>query len=41
MRTNSMKVFCGALIALAIGTSSVWAAKPKAVPQTPLTDVWL
>ena len=38
MRTNSMKVICGALIALAIGTSSVWAAKPKAVPQTPLTE---
>ncbi len=39
MRTNSMTVFCGALIALAIGTSSVWAAKPNAVPQTPLTEV--
>ncbi len=38
MRTNSMKVICGALISLAIGTSSVWAAKPKAVPQTPLTE---
>ena len=35
---NSMKVFCGALTALAIGASSVWAAKPKAVSQTPLTD---
>ena len=38
MRTNSMTVICGALIALAIGTSSVWAAKQKAVPQTPLTE---
>jgi len=27
-----------ALIALAIGTSSVWAARQKAVPQTPLTE---
>ena len=39
MKTNSMTVICGALIALAIGTSSVWAAKPKAVPQTPLSEV--
>ncbi|MGZ0172864.1 MAG: SUMF1/EgtB/PvdO family nonheme iron enzyme [Planctomycetales bacterium] len=39
MRTVSMKVICGALIALAIGTSSVWAAKPNAVPQTPITEV--
>jgi hypothetical protein len=39
MRTNSMTVICGALIALAIGISSVWAAKPKVVPQTPLTEV--
>jgi len=31
-------VICGALIALAIGTSSVWAAQTKAVPQTPLTE---
>ena len=38
MRTNSMTVICGALIALAIGTSSVWAAGQKAVPQTPLTE---
>ena len=36
MRTNSITVICGALIALAIGTSSVWAQ--KAVPQTPLTE---
>ncbi len=39
MKTNSMTVFCVALIALAIGASSVWAAKPDAVPQTPLTEV--
>jgi len=38
MRTNSMTVICGALIALAIGTSSVWAARQEAVPQTPLTE---
>ncbi len=38
MRANSMTVICGALIALAIGTSSVWAVTPKAVPQTPLTE---
>jgi formylglycine-generating enzyme required for sulfatase activity len=36
MKTNSMIVICGALIALAIGTSSVWAQ--QAVPQTPLTE---
>ncbi|HUT12255.1 MAG TPA: SUMF1/EgtB/PvdO family nonheme iron enzyme [Thermoguttaceae bacterium] len=38
MRANSMTVICGALIALAIGTSSVWAATQEAVPQTPLTE---
>ncbi len=38
MRTNSAIATCGVLIALMIGTSSVWAAKPKAVPQTPLTE---
>ena len=38
MRTNSVTAICGALIALLIGTSSVCAAKPKAVPQTPLTE---
>ena len=38
MRTNSMTVICGALIALAFGTSSAWAARQKAVPQTPLTE---
>jgi formylglycine-generating enzyme required for sulfatase activity len=36
MRTNSITVICGALIALAIGTSSVWAQ--KAVPQSPLSE---
>ncbi len=34
MRTNSMTVICGALIALAIGTSSVWAAGQEAKPLT-------
>lgn len=33
-----MTVICGALIALTIGTSSAWAARQKAVPQTPLTE---
>jgi len=32
-----MLVFCGVLIGVAIGATSVWAAKPDAVPQTPLT----
>ena len=36
MRTNSTTVICGTLIALAIGTSNVWAQ--QAVPQTPLTE---
>ena len=39
MRANSITIICRALIALAIGTPSVWAAKPEAVPQTPLTEV--
>ena len=38
MRAKTMTGICGALIALAIGTSSVWAAKKKAAPQTPLTE---
>jgi len=37
MRTNSMAVICGTLIALTIGTSGAWAARPETVPQTPLT----
>lgn len=37
MRTNTMTGIAGALIALAIGTSSVWAQ--QAVPPTPLTEV--
>jgi len=37
MRTTSMTVFCEALIALAIGTSSVCAQ--QAAPPTPLTEV--
>ena len=39
MKTNSMKFICVALIALATGTSSVWAAKPAEEPPTPLTEV--
>ena len=39
MRADSMKVICGALIALEIGTSGGWAAKPNAVSQTPITEV--
>jgi len=35
--TKTLTVICVALITLAIGTSSVWAARPKAAPQTPLT----
>ncbi len=38
MRAKMMMGICGALIALAIGTSGVWAAKKQAAPQTPLTD---
>jgi hypothetical protein len=38
MTTNSITIVCGALIALAIGTSSVWAAEPKAAAQTHLTE---
>jgi formylglycine-generating enzyme required for sulfatase activity len=39
MRANSITVICGVLIGLGIGNSSVWAAKPKAAPETPLTEV--
>lgn len=39
MRTNRMMVICGALTALAIGVSSVWAAKPNTAVETPLTEV--
>jgi lysophospholipase L1-like esterase len=38
MRTNSMTVICGAMLALAIGTSSVWAANIEAAPETLLTE---
>ena len=37
MTTNSMTVICGALIALAIGTSSVWAAETETA-DTSLTE---
>jgi len=33
-----MTGICGALIALAIGTSSVWAARKKVAVETPLTE---
>lgn len=38
MRTNATTVICGALIALVIGTTSVWSAKPNERSQAPLTD---
>ena len=38
MRTKTMTGICVALIAMAIGTSSVWAAKEKATLETPLTE---
>jgi len=38
MRAETRVAICGALIAMAIGASSVWAAKKKAAPQTPLTE---
>jgi len=41
MRAKIITSICGALIALAIGTSSVWAAKKKAAPETPLTETGL
>ncbi|KPK47045.1 MAG: hypothetical protein AMK72_08935 [Planctomycetes bacterium SM23_25] len=37
MRTKTMTGICVALVAMAIGASSVWAAKEKA-PETPLTE---
>jgi len=38
MRAKMMTGICGALIAMAIGASSVWAAKEKAAAETPLTE---
>ncbi len=38
MKTNSMTVIGGALIALMIGTSSTWVDGQGAVPQKPLTE---
>jgi len=38
MRTNSMRGICGALIAVVLGISSVWAARREAALQTPLTE---
>jgi murein DD-endopeptidase MepM/ murein hydrolase activator NlpD len=38
MRTKTMTGICVALIAMAIGAPSVWAARKKAVPETPLTE---
>jgi hypothetical protein len=37
MRAKTMTVICGALIAMAIGASSAWAAKEEAA-ETPLTN---
>jgi len=36
MRANAMARICGALLAMAIGASSVWAAKPPAVQEMEL-----
>jgi hypothetical protein len=36
MRTKTMAGICGALIAMAIGASSVWAAKQPAVQEMEL-----
>jgi len=38
MRTKTMTVVCGALIAIAIGASSVWAAPTEAESEVPLTE---
>ena len=38
MRAKTMTGICGALIAMAIGASSVWAAKKKVAVETPLTE---
>ncbi len=38
MRAKTRTGICVALIAMAIGTSSVWAAKGKAAAETPLTE---
>ena len=38
MRTKPMTGICVALIAMVIGSPSVWAAKKKAAPETPLTE---
>ncbi len=38
MRTKTMTVICGAMIAMAIGASSAWAAPKTAASETPLTE---
>ena len=38
MRAKTMTGICGALIVMAIGASSVWAAKKKVAVETPLTE---
>jgi len=39
MRMNSITIICGALIALVIGASSVWAAASETNPQTQLNEI--
>ena len=38
MKAKTMTGICVALMAMAIGASSVWAAKKKGAPETPLTE---
>ena len=38
MSAKTMTGICGVLIAAAIATSSAWAARKKAAPETPLTE---
>jgi len=39
MRMNSITIICGALIALVIGNSCVWATTSETEPQTPLNEI--
>ncbi|NQT89268.1 hypothetical protein HQ560_21045, partial [bacterium] len=38
MRAKTMARICGVLIAMAIGASSVWAARKQTAPEMPLTE---
>jgi len=38
MKAKTMTSICGALIAMAIGTSGVWAARAKAASERPITE---